>query len=597
MVFCANIKPLDFEPASSFFYSRDQMRIFALQECTRPFAMFKSIIKKILKISLYIFLLMAVLSGIFLWLVSLSEPVIEDEAAYTTLKRDSIANGWAVGNNWLHKNEYGLYEMYVEGKPFERGYVNGLLSQELVVRQEDYFVNRLNALIPSRLYQFFLKQVVVWLNKDLDENIAEENKQEIYGVSRFASERYDYIAPAYQRMLNYHGAHDIGHAMQNMNLVACSSYGVWNSYTSDSSLLIARNFDFYAGDDFSKERIILFINPDKGYKQMLVTWGGFTGVASGMNEHGLTVTLNAAPSVLPSSTATPVTLISRQILQYAKNIDEAFAIASRAKSFVSESFLIGSALDHKAVLIEKTPDTTILYTSPRAEILSTNHFQSPYFLRDPVNIKHMNESATVERYKRLQQVMDQVPVKTPQTSVNILRNRKGWNESNIGLSNENTINQLVAHHSIIFLPEQQLVWVSTNPYQLGAFVCYDLKKIFSDTFSIRDHKVVYEENRTIAADTFLTTDEYQRYVLYKSRLQKFQSTSYNLPVSDQELAAFEQSNPEYFETHLQIGKYYLAHKNYGAALKYFNQAKSKIIPRKEDRDKIDAFIQTCTKNL
>lgn len=559
--------------------------------------MSQSIRKKILKTILFIVLVIALLSGFFLWMVALPEPQIEDQARYNNLKRDSISNGWVVGNNWSHKNEFGLYEVYVEGKPYERGYINGLLTQELVVRQEDYFVDRLNQLIPSRFYQWFLKQIVIWLNKDLDENIAEENKQEIYGVSRFASNRYDYIAPAYQRMLNYHGAHDIGHAMQNMNLVACSSFGVWDAHTPDSSLLIARNFDFYAGDDFSKEKIILFVKPDQGYKLMLITWGGFTGVTSGMNEHGLTVTLNAAPSILPSSTATPVTLISREILQYAKNIDEAFAIAVKAKSFVSESFLIGSALDHKAVLIEKTPDTTILHTSAGSEILSTNHFQSPYFLKDPVNTKHMTESATVERYNRLQQVMDKVPVKTPQTSVSILRDRKGWNDTNIGLSNENTVNQLVAHHSIIFLPEKRLVWVSSNPYQMGTFVCYDFDKIFSDSFDIKKHQEVFEVDKHIAPDSFLTTPAYGDYIYYKVILQQLQRTAFQATLSEAEIKKFEASNPEYFDTHAHIAQYYITHKEYAKALPYLKKARSKTIPRKEDRDKIDAWVVTCNKNL
>lgn len=587
---------LIFEPLYDFFI-RESNFVYSLEQNALPLNMSHPIRKKILKISLYILLGIAVLSGYFLWMVALPEPKVEDQSYYTNLKRDSISNGWAVGNNWSHKNEFGLYEVYIEGKPYERGYINGLLTQDLVVRQEDYFVARLNQLIPSRLYQWVLKQIVIWLNKDLDENIAEENKQEIFGVSRFASEKYDYIGPAYQRMLNYHGAHDIGHAMQNMNLVACSSFGVWNEHTPDSSLLIARNFDFYAGDDFSKEKIILFIKPDKGYKLMLITWGGFTGVTSGMNEHGLTVTLNAAPSVLPSSTATPVTLISREILQYAKNIDEAFSIAAKAKSFVSESFLIGSALDHKAVLIEKTPDTTILYTTAGSEILSTNHFQSAYFLKDAVNIKHMNESATVERYKRLQQVMNMVQLKTPQTSVEILRDRRGWNETDIGLSNENAVNQLVAHHSVVFLPEKRLAWVSSNPYQMGAFVCYDFDKIFSDSFEIKQHRNVFEVDKKISADSFLTTPAYEAYVYYKVILQQLQRTAFQTLLSEAEIKKFEASNPQYFDTHVHIAQYYMAHNDYAKALPYLKQAKTKIIPRKEDRDQIENFIETCNKNL
>ena len=51
----------------------------------------------------------------------------------------------------------------------------------------------------------------------------------------------------------------------------------------------------------------------------------------------------------------------------------------------------------------------------------------------------------------------------------------------LGMGNQLSVNQLIAHHSIVFKPTQQLVWVSTAPYQLGKFVAYDLKKVFSLT--------------------------------------------------------------------------------------------------------------------
>ena len=134
---------------------------------------------------------------------------------------------YTIKNNWFRKSNSGLYEMYVEGTPFELGVVNGKLTKELVQRQEDHFSEQINKMIPSKFYLHFLKYFIGWFNRNLDKNVTEEYKEEIYGVSESASDKYDYIGSNYQRILNYHAAHDIGHALQNLALVGCTSFGTW----------------------------------------------------------------------------------------------------------------------------------------------------------------------------------------------------------------------------------------------------------------------------------------------------------------------------------------------------------------------------------
>ena len=87
-----------------------------------------------------------------------------------------------------------------------------------------------------------------------------------------ASDKYDYIGNNYQRILNYHAAHDIGHALQNLALVGCTSFGTWGSRSADGTMIIGRNFDFYVGDHFAENKIVSFENPADGFKFMYVTW-------------------------------------------------------------------------------------------------------------------------------------------------------------------------------------------------------------------------------------------------------------------------------------------------------------------------------------
>ena len=486
----------------------------------------KIILKWMLRIMAVFVLLLLALFGYMVWVSKIDPPTIADTSALQ-LKRTQVDSSFLyLNNSWFRKSKSGLYELYVEGKTaFERGVVEGKLTKELVQLQEDYFAAQINKMIPSNFYRHFLKYFIGWFNRNLPEYVNEEFKEEIYGISFSASDHYGYIGEKYQRLLNYHSAHDIGHALQNLMLVGCTSFGTWGAASKDSQLIIGRNFDFWVGDDFAKNKIIAFVNPQKGYKYMSVTWGGFVGVVSGMNEKGLTVTINAAKSSYPTGAATPVSLVAREIVQYAKNIPEAIAIAKSKKMFVSESFLIGSALDNKAVLIEKTPDSIAVYDPHQNSILCTNHFQSDAFKNSEKNIEQQQNTATTYRYKRLNELLHQQPKNTVENTIRILRDYKGLNNTDIGIGNEKAVNQFIAHHSIVFEPKSLKVWVSTAPWQMGAFMCYDLNKIFKLSGLKKDIEI-FDSAYTIPADSFLQTKAYknfQHYWQYKIQFADKQS--------------------------------------------------------------------------
>lgn len=527
--------------------------------------------------------------ALIIYVVSVSHidpPEIADKRALE-LQRTQIGTGcYTIGNNWFRKSNSGLYELYVEGAPFERGVIYGKLSEELVKRQEDIFVDQIRRMIPSQSYLRFLKYFVGWFNRHLADNIAEENKEEIYGISFSASDRYDFAGSNYERILNYHAAHDIGHALQNMMLVGCSSFATWNDRSADSNLIIGRNFDFYVGDQFAEDKIVAFYHPDKGHRFMMVTWAGFTGVTSGMNEKGLTVTINADKSEIPTGSATPVSLVAREILQYAGNIQEAWAIAQRRKMFVSESFLIGSAADNRAAVIEKTPDGMDMYDPNRNFITCTNHFQGDTLSRLASNLQQVKESASAYRYRRLSELLERNGPNTVHKTVNILRDRYGLQQKNIGMGNEKALNQLIAHHAVVFEPKKRLVWVSTAPWQLGKFVAYDLNKIFAMQ-GLHENKELYDSALTIPADTFLLTKDYRSFITFRTLKARIMEGK---DVNVQELIA---SNPEFYHTYVLAGDYAFRHKQYQEAKRYYQVALTKEIATKQEEDHIREQLEKC----
>jgi len=484
--------------------------------------------------------------------------------------------------------------MYLEGTPYERGLIYGVLAKELMEKQEVHFVAQIREIIPNSFFLQILKGFVAWFNKDIYKYVQEENLQEIYGVSQSFSDQFNYIGPKYYRILNYHAAHDIGHALTDLNMVGCTSFAVNDSLSEDSTLLIGRNFDFYMGDAFAEDKLIIFMNPDKGYKFASYAWAGLTGVVSGINEKGITVTLNASKSDIPYGAKEPISLLAREILQYAATIQQADSIAKRRETFVSESLLIGSAQDNKAAIIEKSPTKMDLYSSESDVLVCANHYQGSAFIKDSVNIKNLDETDSKARFDRMNQLLVRNYPMDVGRAAEILRDKKGLNDTFIGYGNSRSLNQLIAHHGVIFKPAEQKIWISTPPYQLGEFICYDLRDVFS-------HSATFKaiDSLAIKADTFLLSEDYKKFEAFKitrQKIHKYVMLGIPFKLTHAEEFAMVKNNPESYVTYLTLGDYFQKEKNYDKALGYYQESLQHVVSSKNEINAIKAKIQACNKD-
>ena len=498
--------------------------------------------------------------------------------------------------NFLRHSESGLWELFVKGDAFQRGEAIGKLSSDLLHYQEKVFVDQIREIVPSDSYLKFLRFFIVLFNRHLGENVLEEYRDEIYGISLSCTHEYDFIGTPYERQLNYHSAHDLGHAMQDYMLVGCSSFATWGTQSADSSLLIGRNFDFYVGDAFAENKQVAFYVPEQGYRFASVGWPGMIGVLSGMNETGLTVTINAAKSAVPTGSATPISILTREILQYAATIDEAFAIAQKRETFVSESILIGSAKDGKTAIIEKSPEKTVLFTGKEANrLICTNHYQSEEFSKDERNMENIRTSDSPYRFARLTELINEnLPINVSKAA-SILRDHKGLQNTDLGLANEMAINQFIAHHSVIFQPEKRLMWVSTSPWQCGKYVAYDLNKIFKDTIDWQHE--IYSSDLTIPEDKFIDTPEFQHLLTYKKLtpllLKKIRKKE---KIEESVLKTYQASNPSLYYVYEVIGDYYEGMQQPQQAIAYWQQALKRPIPKLQEKERIQQKIQKQSKD-
>jgi len=173
-----------------------------------------------------------------------------------------------------------------------------------------------------------------------------------------------------------------------------------------------------------------------------------------------------------------------------------------------------------------------------------------------------------------------------------LRDVSGLQNENIGLGNEKALNQLMAHHGVVFKPKELKMWVSNNPYQLGAFDAYDLNSIFNSS-ELKPINAL-----EIPKDVFLNTQEFANYkkfrVLYKTLDQAINSKS---TITDEILAAYEKINPELWLVYKQLGDYSYNNKEWQKASNYYKTALQKTISSTDQRKSIEKQLIKTLKKL
>ena len=154
------------------------------------------------------------------------------------------------------------------------------------------------------------------------------------------------------------------------------------------------------------------------------------------------------------------------------------------------------------------------------------------------------------------------------------------------MGNEKALAQMISHHSVIFQPLKRNFWVSTAPYQLGAYLNYNLTDFFSRKYKFPT-TIISDSTYTISDDPFLSTDDFSNFMRYKEEKTKLINIiKNNVDADPYNINSFIALNPAYFESYVLAGDYYFVRENKDKALHFYTLSLSKEFEKEEQKQAV-----------
>ena len=406
---------------------------------------------------------------------------------------------------WIPKEKIGINQLVLSGSPFERGLASGKFTRDLLFREESSLVERLRVFLPNPVVFRSLQVLMIRWFWGADQSFEPWMREEMDGVSRSAPREFDDLGNGYVRQLYYHGVHEVGQMMvdQTGDSMGCTVA----AFPFKSGWIIGRNFDFEGGKVFDDEKIMKWVFPDQGNAYVSVVWAGMVGAVTGVNNHGVYLSLNAAGARDFRRYGIPTTLVLLKALQYANTADEAVEMIRSADTFITDIFMVSDRTAGKLYRVEKSPHHTEVIPLSNPAIV-TNHLVSDRWKDDSINRFRRDELPSLARSERGENLIHDSKMGIHDDSriieervLSILRDKGEMDGKPLQLGNRAAIDALIATHSVIYNGPDNSFFVSQGPSLVGPYIGFDL------TESFRRHEPIviggFEHDPAVSDRTYL----------------------------------------------------------------------------------------------
>jgi hypothetical protein len=317
-----------------------------------------------------------------------------------------------------------------------------------------------------------------WRYRGIGRQIPEARARELAAeVTELGPDPFADRMPTYQRLVFLYSVYDIALSLEHSPLIGCTSFALAPDATADGHVLVARAFDFEAGDAVDRDKAVFLVSEDGAIPFASVAWPGFVGVVTGMNADGVVMVVQGARAGEPSTDGIPVAFSMREALAHARDTGEAVRILEHQAVLVSHIVFVADKSAHFAV-VERAPHTPAFVRETTNSTAVTNHFEGP-LASDPKNLRVRATTTTLARRARIDELLSSVaPTSmTPERVLALLRDHGCAGGQTCPLGDRRSIDAFIATHGIVADPTSGTLWVSAGPKLSGKFVRLDLHSL------------------------------------------------------------------------------------------------------------------------
>ncbi len=402
----------------------------------------------------------------------------------------------------------GIIEARLEGTAAQIGFASGKLLRQDILETEGRLFKQFEHYVPRGWARALLLDWARIRYSHLDRNLDANSREELAALgAALEPDPFSSFMPAYQRLVYLSGLYDISLSFEHAPLVGCTTFLVRGKSSASGHSWLARNFDFEVDEIFDQKKIVYLMIEPGSISFASVAWPGIPGVVSGMNAEGLALVVHGGRAGNFDVTGEPVLQTMRYVLGHARSAADALEILRQKQPMVSHIVIVTDPAA-QSMVIERVPRQApyVYRVADRAVI--TNHFIGPAS-DDPQNVRVRELTTTLYRQQRGQQILARYkrPLAAPDF-VDLLRERRGINDSELPLGDRRAIGALIAAHGVAFDTTDRKLWVSAAPHLLGRFIELDLKSLLT---SKADPDAAQAKRRYLPADPLYISGQYDEW--------------------------------------------------------------------------------------